>query len=1580
MRKFLLSIAAAVAFVSTLNAQIIPVVNENFDGPPPFQFTTSASNPGLGSTLFTTSTFLSFTQPNSMFARAANNDTIFLESQAFSTIGRAFARLKFNHISKISVQQRGRVQISTNNGATWQNLTNAQYLGNSTGFPGLNYFNELSYGLDWGNATIGVTNAGAAPNNTWWKEESFNLTNLVIGPGGSGPGFPQVKVRFAIEFGANSGLLAAGWFIDDVIVEVSDCEIFEPFVSFTHNTTTPLQPTGSRFQPTEQVRIGAWDNIALQYVRLSYRKNNGPWLDTAMTSLGPALPDTTLFNFTWTGLVNGDTIDWYITVADTCNNITRRPSSLAIPDYYTFWREPAPPLRCGLTFPTSFPFLVNTFPWIENFESNQWVPGTGNGATGGTAHRGNMPIGNPPNGLNYVVAPNLNQIGYGWSVRSGATPTANTGPSSNNTLGGQKYVFADGSQVNNPTSPQPQFITPCIQVPQTGCYALEFFYHMFGTDINRLRVDIDSGDVNNDNTFYVNGVSLIIGPQNTSAADPWKRGFVPLEQFAGKTIRLRFFAVRVGNGTLADIAIDDLRIYQPPQFDVAVSDVSAPQDGFCTYTAQTPVKLRVQNIGCSALPAVPLAFNVNGTTVWDTLSGPFPSGGDTIYEFVPRANLSANIAFTIRAWGNVANDASRSNDTTTAISINHPVAFTTFPFLENFDGAGWAPGNTGPTPGVGTFNNTNGWTPVPNGGAGHHFRVGRYLSPQNQTGPRADYSLSGNYIYAAGNMGTAPGGAAYESRCMNLTGMNNPVFEFAYHLHGTNVGQLRIEVIEPGSRVWTTVPGSILNAQQQTAVTQSWRWMSVPLTQYANQTIRLRVVATKTGTGTAADMALDNLRLYNRITADAGVIDIQRPAFGIETTNTLPMLAVVRNFGTQPITSIPVTVTITPDCGPNQGVPITSTGTWTGNLGPGNQVAIEVPVPASGYPRGSFRVCATTNVAGDNLAFNNQYCNTSAGFEEIQIPFFTNFDPCNGDEFGFFAGNVPATANPTLRLFEHGTPPAGAASTPYAWNTNRFVGNYRPQTQEVLRVPPIYGFDTVRGTEIRVRHRFNFPTGDGGVLELLNAGAWGIYGNTNLGEKWYGDPTVGAILVPGLGGPGWTGSTAGQYVLSTYPLGQLDRTAQTYSFRFRLNAANTSAGGFWNIDDVEIYVPPQNSAAPLQIEPLGYFLIPGIDNTFRVRLQNTGANPLDSVVVQYSINGQPYTADELIVFSPPLPRNAITPWISLRDPWVNPASGAANVCVITKRPNGKQDDFTPDDTLCIQDVVLDQATVDQNTAYCNDFEDPSVLPWITYNAFVKGGTTRWEFGVPNQGAIQPLANNANAWMTGLATNYNSRDSSALFTPVFELSPQTVYKMTFQHNYLTERYHDGGTVEVTFDGGAQWWSLGWPGLQNWYNTPHVTGLEVVRSGWSGNSNGWIPAELNFMVDSNVSVVFRFRMGSDFTLEDAGWAIDDFCLRVTNDMPQYVVSTKEVKEVDFGIGNITPNPAVNVTNVPFLLKERSELEVTVTNLLGQVIHESRGFYNAGQGKIEFDVTNWAAGTYFITIIHNGVPHVKKMSVAK
>lgn len=1575
MKRTLLSLLFALG-LGSVSAQIQVAFSENFDGPPPFgttTYNTLAANP----VLFAPTSTLAFTSPNSMFTQWVNNDTIYLETAPFTTVGSAFVRLTFNHICKIFIQQRARVQYSTDNGVTWSNLGAAQYQGTSANFIQVGYFNESSYQPLWGGISTGGT---TPPTNNWWVQETFDVTNVLVGPGGSGPGFPQCKIRFALQHGASFPINPAGWFIDDILIEKSDCELEAPFVSFGHGTAVPLQPIGARYQPTEKVRFGAWDNIAIAVNRLTYRINNGPWIDTSLTNLGPQPPDTTLFEFEWQNISLGDTIDWYLTVEDTCDNVTRRPLAIASPNYYSFWRAPAPPARCGLTTPNSFPFIISTLPWFEPFEDPHWVPGTGSGAGGGTTHRGSMPLGNPPQGRNWVAAPNLNQPGFGWSVRGGATATANTGPSANHTPSGSKFVYADASQ-SQPG--QARLITPCIDIPSTGCFALEFYFHMFGADINRLRIDIDTGAANNDNESFAIGYSAIIGQQQTASTQPWQRAFIPLEGLNGKTIKIRFFAVRTANnGPLADIAIDDLRIYEPPTTDLALTNIFTPEDGFCSYSAQTPVQVRVQNVGCAIQPNFPIAFSVNGTIFRDTIQGPFASGDDTVYTFTPTANLSAYNTFNISAWSEGSGDTENQNDTVSGLTINHPSPYNTFPLLETFDGPGWTPGNTGTPITGGTFNTTNGWTPVPAAGAVHQFRVGTFLSPSNATGPRNDYRGGGNYIYATGALGNAPGNGTYESQCLDLIGMANPVLEFAYHMHGQNVGQLRVEVIPPGSKDWVQLPGAILNGQQQTQVVQQWRFASYPLTQYANEVIRLRIVASKTGAGSAADISIDDLRIYNRIPQDAGIIDVQFPSYGIETFSTTPITVVIRNFGSQPLTSVPVTVTLTPECGPNANVPVTVNGTWTGNLAPTAQAAFQLNVPASGYPLGTFEICGTTNVTGDNLAFNNEYCKKSAGFDTINITngYFDNFDPCGGDRFGYFPGGSP-TGPPSLRLFEIGTPPGGAASAPNAWTTDQFA-RLRPNTQEILRIPPVVGFDTIRGAEFRFRQKFNFGSTDGAVLERLNPGGnWATFGGPGLGNNWYGDPDIGSPNAPQVNTPGWAGSTANNWVLSTYPMGALDFSPATVNFRFRVQTGATSNGSFWNIDDVEIFIPPQNSAAAIDIEPLGYFWVPDVTNQVRIRIQNTGAKPLDSVNVSYSTNGgATYTPEQLLVFSPPLPRNARSQWIIMDQPWVNPPSGGVTLCLATSKPNGKNDNFTPDDTLCVPDVVLDKVIIDENNGYCNDFDDPSINPWIAYNAFVKSGNYSWEFGVPNQAPINPRPGSPNAWMTDLNNDYLVRDSSALFTPVFEIQENVTYKMSFEHNFITELYHDGGCVDVSFDGGSNWFKVGWPNLPNWYNTPFVTALDIVKSGWSGNSNGWIPAELNIAFPFTASALFRFRFGADFTLEYQGWAIDDFCFEVTNEPADDLISVDDVDEPFFGIGNVMPTPATDFAQVPFKLRERSDIQVTITNLLGQVVYEGAESFSEGINAFRFDVSAYQSGTYFMTFTVNGQQEVRRLVISR
>ena len=68
----------------------------------------------------------------------------------------------------------------------------------------------------------------------------------------------------------------------------------------------------------------------------------------------------------------------------------------------------------------------------------------------------------------------------------------------------------------------------------------------------------------------------IINPQQTKEVDDWKFKIVDLGPYAGDVVNIRILARKVGSGQMADIALDDIIIYDRPASDVGVSIVKSP--------------------------------------------------------------------------------------------------------------------------------------------------------------------------------------------------------------------------------------------------------------------------------------------------------------------------------------------------------------------------------------------------------------------------------------------------------------------------------------------------------------------------------------------------------------------------------------------------------------------------------------------------------------------------------------------------------------------------------------------------------------------------------------------------------------------------------------------------------------------------------------------------------------------------------------------------------------------------------------------------------------------------------------------
>ncbi len=158
-----------------------------------------------------------------------------------------------------------------------------------------------------------------------------------------------------------------------------------------------------------------------------------------------------------------------------------------------------------------------------------------------------------------------------WKIGSGHTPTPNTGPqrdqNSDTELG--NYLYLEGSP--NCINSQATLFTPCIDLSNSTEPVASFWYHMYGSDIGNLHLDIFDGS-----TWYNNIMIPIYGNQGAD----WQKAEIDLSTFSGSIINARFRGY-TGDGYLTDLAIDNFSIVEtasPPIADFILERYTA-----CSY-------------------------------------------------------------------------------------------------------------------------------------------------------------------------------------------------------------------------------------------------------------------------------------------------------------------------------------------------------------------------------------------------------------------------------------------------------------------------------------------------------------------------------------------------------------------------------------------------------------------------------------------------------------------------------------------------------------------------------------------------------------------------------------------------------------------------------------------------------------------------------------------------------------------------------------------------------------------------------------------------------------------------------------
>lgn len=131
-------------------------------------------------------------------------------------------------------------------------------------------------------------------------------------------------------------------------------------------------------------------------------------------------------------------------------------------------------------------------------------------------------------------------------------------------------------------------------------------------------------------------------------------------------------------------------------------------------------------------------------------------------------------------------------------------------------------------------------------------------TPSGYTGPSGDHtSGSGFYLYTEPTGGFINKAARLEGPCFDLTSLANPTLTFWYHMYGSSMGTLEVEVSLNNGQSWDTV---LYQAEDHG---DAWLRAVADLSAYAGETISLRITGT-TGNTFMSDMAIDDILVGDR--------------------------------------------------------------------------------------------------------------------------------------------------------------------------------------------------------------------------------------------------------------------------------------------------------------------------------------------------------------------------------------------------------------------------------------------------------------------------------------------------------------------------------------------------------------------------------------------------------------------------------------------------------------------------------------------------------------------------------------------
>ncbi|MDA7804589.1 S8 family serine peptidase [Schleiferiaceae bacterium] len=289
--------------------------------------------------------------------------------------------------------------------------------------------------------------------------------------------------------------------------------------------------------------------------------------------------------------------------------------------------------------------------------------------------------------------------------------------------------------------------------------------------------------------------------------------------------------------------------------DASVTAILGPNLVTSCHSTSVPVSIQINNPSTSSLDTVAVAYACNGTTVRDTLFASIAPYGDTTFTFAFPLAWSGTSNQNITVWSELSGDQNGLNDTVqTNITYLNSTLYG-LPFGQNmnsFSNCSNATNCGGTTCSLG-----GNWLNLTNGSEDDiDWRTWSGSTQSAGTGPSSDVGGNGKYLYLESSVSCEFKEAELLSPCIDLSTAIAPELSFSYHMNGSNIGSLKVELFDGNQwHLLTSVSGSQGN---------SWVNVTEDLVAYAGDTIILRFTGT-TGDGYQSDIAIDEVGVIDNI-------------------------------------------------------------------------------------------------------------------------------------------------------------------------------------------------------------------------------------------------------------------------------------------------------------------------------------------------------------------------------------------------------------------------------------------------------------------------------------------------------------------------------------------------------------------------------------------------------------------------------------------------------------------------------------------------------------------------------------------